>query len=90
MQPVIYTKKSRRQEMKDVVMPFLAEGVDKAAISYWHRAVGDTIKEGEDLVELVTDKATFNMPAPASGILSEILAQEGEEARVGQAIARIE
>ncbi len=76
--------------MTDVTLPPLAEGVDKAGVSYWHRAVGDNVKEGEDIVELVTDKATFNMPAPVSGVLKEILVPEGEEARVGQVIAKIE
>lgn len=75
--------------MTDVALPPLAEGVDKAGVSYWHRAVGDAVKEGEDLVELVTDKATFNMPAPVSGVLKEILVAEGEEAKVGQVIAKI-
>jgi pyruvate/2-oxoglutarate dehydrogenase complex dihydrolipoamide acyltransferase (E2) component len=76
--------------MAKVLLPPLAEGVDKANISYWHRAVGDAVKEGEDLVELVTDKATFNMPAPHGGILKEILVAEGSEAKVGEAIAIIE
>ena len=75
--------------MTDVTLPPLAEGVDKANVSYWHHSVGEGVKEGEDLVELVTDKATFNMPAPASGILKEVLAQEGDEVTVGQTIARI-
>ena len=50
----------------------------------------DAVKEGEDLVELVTDKATFNLPAPAAGILKEVLVNEGDEAAVGQVLARIE
>lgn len=76
--------------MTNVVLPPLAEGVNKAGVSYWHHSVGDTVKEGEDLVELVTDKATFNMPAPASGILKEVLASEGDEVKVGGILARIE
>jgi pyruvate/2-oxoglutarate dehydrogenase complex dihydrolipoamide acyltransferase (E2) component len=67
----------------------LAEGVDKAGVSYWHKSVGDNVKEGEDLVELVTDKATFNMPSPVAGVLKEIIIQEGDEANVGQVIAKI-
>ena len=76
--------------MKDVILPSLAEGVTKASVTYWHKSAGDTVKEGEDLVELVTDKATFNMPSPASGVLKEVLVTEGDEAKVGQIIARIE
>ena len=75
--------------MIDVKLPHLAEGVDKANISYWHKNVGDAVKEGEDLVELVTDKAAFNMPSPASGVVKQLLAGEGDEVRVGQTIAKI-
>ncbi len=76
--------------MTEVKLPSIAEGVDKANVSYWHHAAGDSIKEGEDLVELVTDKATFNLPAPASGILKEVLVNEGDEVKVGQVLARID
>lgn len=75
--------------MTDIILPPLAEGIDKASISYWHHSRGDSVKEGENLVELVTDKATFNMPAPVSGVLKEILASEGDEIKVGQVIAKI-
>ncbi|MFA6142442.1 MAG: lipoyl domain-containing protein [Candidatus Omnitrophota bacterium] len=76
--------------MTDVKLPPIAEGVNKASVSYWHRSVGDDVKEGEDLVELVTDKATFNLPAPASGKLKEALVSEGDEVSVGQILAKIE
>ena len=75
--------------MTNVTLPPLAEGVDKANVSYWHRSIGDAIKEGEDLVELVTDKAAFNVPSPASGILKEVLIEEGNEVKVGQVLAKI-
>ncbi len=75
--------------MIDARLPVLGEGIEKASVSYWHRSIGEHIKEGEDLIELVTDKATFNMPSPATGVLKEILAQEGDEVKVGQILARI-
>jgi pyruvate/2-oxoglutarate dehydrogenase complex dihydrolipoamide acyltransferase (E2) component len=75
--------------MIEVKLPALADGVDKASVSYWHKNVGDNVSEGEDLVELVTDKATFNVPAPASGVLKEVLRNEGDEAKVGTILARI-
>lgn len=76
--------------MTDVILPSLAEGITRASVTYWHKNAGDAVKAGEDLVELVTDKATFNMPSPASGVLKEVLVSEGDEAKVGQLIARIE
>lgn len=75
--------------MIEAKLPPLGEGINKASVSYWHKAIGDNVKEGEDLVELVTDKAAFNMPSPASGVLKDILAQEGDEVIVGQVLARI-
>lgn len=75
--------------VKDVILPPLAEGVMKAGVSYWHRKIGDSVREGEDLVELITDKATFNLPAPVSGTLKEILVSEGDEVKVGQILAKI-
>lgn len=76
--------------MNDVKLPSLAEGVDKATVTYCHKSVGDSVKEGEDLIEFVTDKATFNMPSPVSGVLKEILVTEGDEVKVGQLVVRIE
>jgi pyruvate dehydrogenase E2 component (dihydrolipoamide acetyltransferase) len=76
--------------MTDVKLPPLAEGVDKASISFWYKQPGEGIKTGEDLVELVTDKATFNMPSPVNGKIKELLINEGDSAKVGQVIAVIE
>lgn len=76
--------------MTKVVLPALGEGITKASVTYWNFEVGDEVKEGEDLVELATDKATFNMPSPASGILKEKLKEEGDEVHVGDALAMIE
>ena len=76
--------------MTNVTLPPLAEGVDKASISYWYKQPGEAIEKGEDIVELVTDKATFNMPSPASGTIKTILVNEGDSAKVGEVIATIE
>ena len=76
--------------MTEIKLPPIAEGVEKANVSYWHHSVGDSVKEGEDLVELVTDKATFNLPAPASGVLKEIVVSEGDEVKPGQVLGKIE
>ena len=76
--------------MTNVTLPPLAEGVDKASISFWYKQPGEAVKTGEDLVELVTDKATFNMPSPSNGTIKELLVSEGDSASVGQTIAIIE
>ena len=76
--------------MIEIKLPLLAEGVDKATVTYCHKSAGDSVKEGDDLIELVTDKATFNMPSPVSGVLKEILVSEGDQVKVGQVVAKIE
>ncbi|MFH0732046.1 MAG: biotin/lipoyl-containing protein [Candidatus Omnitrophota bacterium] len=73
-----------------VVLPEIGEGVIEATVSFWHVDEGAKVNEGDDLVEMITDKATFNVPAPTGGILKEILCKEGEMAKVGKTIAVIE
>lgn len=76
--------------MTKVLLPQLGEGIAKATVTFWHVEIGKNVNEGDDLVELTTDKATFNLPAPASGVLKEILVNEGDEVKVGEALAVIE
>ena len=76
--------------MSEVKLPELGEDINEATISYWLYQEGDEVKEGEDLVEMTTDKATFNVPSPVSGVLKEISAEEGETIKVGQKLASIE
>ena len=76
--------------MAEVKLPTLAEGVDMAVVSFWHKDPGEDVKKGDDLVEMLTDKATFNVPSPVSGKLNNTLVEEGEEVKVGDVIAEIE
>jgi 2-oxoglutarate dehydrogenase E2 component (dihydrolipoamide succinyltransferase) len=76
--------------MVKVILPELGEGIDKAVVSYWYYGEGESVKKDEDLVELTTDKAVFNLPSPASGILSQIIIKEGQTVNVGEVLALIE
>lgn len=76
--------------MIEVKLPELAEGVKEATVSYWHMEEGDKVEEAEDLVELTTDKATFNVPAPSTGVISEVFFEEGDTVEVGDILAIIE
>ncbi len=76
--------------MKNVYLPELGEGIAKATVAFWHSQHGEHVQEGNDLVELVTDKASFNVPANATGILKEARFQVGEEASVGVVLAVID
>ncbi len=75
----------------EVKLPELGEDAGKeATVSFWYVEDGGEIKKDEDLVEMVTDKATFNVPAPASGVVKEVGAVEGDKVEVGQLMAIIE
>lgn len=75
--------------MANVVIPVLGEKIEKATVSYWFFKIGDQVKANEDLVELATDKATINLPAPVSGRLTQILCEEGATVSSGQTVAVI-
>ncbi len=76
--------------MTKVILPELGEGITKATVSYWYYKVGEKVSEKDDLVELTTDKATFNLPSPCSGTLSEINFSEGDTVAVGEVLGVIE
>lgn len=75
--------------MIKVVLPELGEGITKATVSYWFFKDGERVNENDDLVELTTDKSTFNLPSPCTGIISEIMYSEGDSVQVGQTLAVI-
>ncbi len=76
--------------MIKVVLPELAQGISKATVSYWYSKEGESIAEKDDLVEMVTDKATFNLPSPATGMVSQIFFKEGDSVQVGEVLGIIE
>jgi 2-oxoglutarate dehydrogenase E2 component (dihydrolipoamide succinyltransferase) len=61
----------------DVMVPTLGESVSEATVSTWFKKVGDTVAQDEMLCELETDKVSVEVPSPAAGVLSEIIAAEG-------------
>ena len=76
--------------MTKVVLPELGEGIGKATVSYWYFKIGDRVSEKDDLVELTTDKATFNLPSPCSGVILEIFFNEGDAVDIGGVLAIID
>src|SRR5579863_1075831 len=67
----------------------MGESVSEGIVSRWLKAVGDSVDEGEPLVEVTTDKVDVEVPAPTSGRLSEIVAAEGDTVAVGATLAVI-
>ncbi len=76
--------------MHNVTLPELGQGVEKAVVSFWFFAEGDSVNEKDDLVELTTDKAAFNLPSPCSGKIAQIIFHEGDTVKVGEVLALIE
>lgn len=73
----------------DIVMPKMGESVSEGTIIKWHKKVGDVVKQDEIIFEISTDKVDTEIPVSASGVISEILVQEGETVEVGTIVARI-
>ncbi len=75
--------------MADITMPQLGETVTEGTIIRWFKQVGDTVELDEPVFEVSTDKVDSEIPSPVSGVLSEILANEGDVVEVGQVLARV-
>lgn len=73
-----------------IKMPNLGAETDEARVSSWLKAVGDTVMEGEVIAEIETDKANVDLEAPASGRITEILVEAGNDAKVGTVLAAFE
>lgn len=73
--------------MTEVIMPKMGDGMEEGTLVEWLKKEGDAVKSGEVIGNIQTDKATLELEAPGSGVLSGILLKEGETVPVGQAIA---
>jgi 2-oxoglutarate dehydrogenase E2 component (dihydrolipoamide succinyltransferase) len=74
----------------EVRVPALPESVADATVATWHKRPGDAVKREENLVDLETDKVVLEVPSPIDGILSEILANEGDLVQSDDVLALIE
>ena len=76
----------------EVPLPDVSGGDNpsEAIVSFWPVEIGISLQEGDDLLEVVTDKASFVVPAPCSGILREKRVQEDDRVNAGDIIAAIE
>ena len=66
--------------MADIVMPRLSDSMEEGTILTWMKQVGDEIAVGDEIVEIETDKANMAYESDVAGTLTEILAQEGDDA----------
>ncbi len=73
----------------NVIMPALELAQETGKLLRWIKAPGDTVRKGEPIAEIETDKVTIELEAPASGVLSAVTAREGDVIPVGHTIAQI-
>jgi multifunctional 2-oxoglutarate metabolism enzyme len=76
-------------EAVEITMPAMGESVSEGVILEWAKQPGDPVEADETIVEISTDKVDAEVPAPASGVMEEILAQPGDTVTVGQVIGRM-
>jgi len=74
----------------DITVPELGESISEVEIGEWLVEIDSRVESDAELVELESDKATVELPAPQGGVLVEILKKKGEKAEVGEVIARLE
>jgi pyruvate dehydrogenase E2 component (dihydrolipoyllysine-residue acetyltransferase) len=73
----------------DVLMPQMGESITEGTVVKWLKKVGDSVQRDEPLLEISTDKVDAEIPAPAAGVVTEILAKEGDTVAVNTVLARL-
>ncbi|HKQ90789.1 MAG TPA: biotin/lipoyl-containing protein, partial [Blastocatellia bacterium] len=73
----------------DVLMPQMGESITEGTVVKWLKKVGETVQRDEPLLEISTDKVDAEIPAPAAGVVTEILAKEGDTVAVNSVLARL-
>ncbi|MFC5471369.1 2-oxoglutarate dehydrogenase complex dihydrolipoyllysine-residue succinyltransferase [Cohnella suwonensis] len=75
--------------MSDIIVPAMGESITEGTVSKWIVKAGDSVRQGDLLLELETDKVNLEISAEEDGVISEILANEGDTVRIGEAVGRI-
>ncbi|UCG98219.1 MAG: biotin/lipoyl-binding protein, partial [Burkholderiales bacterium] len=74
----------------DVNVPQLSESVAEATLLQWKKKAGDAVAMDEILIEVETDKVVLEVPAPAAGVITEVIRPDGSTVTAGELIARID
>src|SRR4029077_14836039 len=74
----------------ELKIPDVGESVREVQIGKWLKREGDAVAQDENVVELETDKASMELPAPVAGVLAQILKHEGDTVAVGEVIAHLD
>jgi len=76
--------------MIEIKIPKLGYGSVEAKVVHWHKKVGDPVRAGDSIVEIMTEKVNFEIEAPSDGVLTEILVPVDEFAAENAVVARIQ
>lgn len=76
--------------IKEIKLPEIAENIDTATVLSILVSEGDTIKKDDNIAEMESDKAAFDLPADVAGVIKEIKVSEGDEVKVGQVVMTVE
>ncbi len=76
--------------MVEITLPEMGESVTQGSIVEWRKKVGDYVAQGDPIVDVTTDKVDVEVPATASGVITQILAAEGQTVAVGSVLAQID
>jgi pyruvate/2-oxoglutarate dehydrogenase complex dihydrolipoamide acyltransferase (E2) component len=68
-----------QSHLVEVKVPQLSESVSEATLITWHKKVGDAVSEGENLIDVETDKVVLELPATKSGVLTKIIKADGSK-----------
>ena len=74
----------------EVLLPQWGMGMSEGTIVEWKKKVGDSVAEGDHLADVEAEKATQELESPATGVITEIIVKENEEAKVRSVLAIIE
>ncbi|MGE4619675.1 MAG: 2-oxoglutarate dehydrogenase, E2 component, dihydrolipoamide succinyltransferase [Planctomycetota bacterium] len=87
--PVEPTPVASSDHLTDIPMPQMGESIAEGTLTRWFKKIGEPIERDEPLFEISTDKVDAEVPAPRSGVLAEILVEEGSTVEVNTVVARI-
>ena len=83
-------EKDVAEDLLEIQMPAMGESVTEGTILEWHVSEGEEVSEGDTIVEVSTDKIDAEVPAPASGVITKIMAQPDDTVSVGQVLAQLD
>src|SRR5690606_20308798 len=86
----LFTSRKKIMAITDVLVPQLSESISEATLLTWKKQPGEAVEADEILIEVETDKVVLEVPAPSSGVLSEIVKSDGSTVTSGEVLARID